>query len=132
MKEPAASYTYDSEGNLISVVENDKQNSQMEYNSDNQITKSVDPKGGHYDYTYYTGTNDNPTMLHTAKTQRGAVYSYDYDDHGKYSPLLLELPSYNQSLYLIPVDLYLPSISLNYSIGYNIVLYPSLAYAFVL
>lgn len=77
VKEPAQSYTYDSDGNLVTVVDNAKQKSSLEYNSDNKLTKSVDPKGYDYRYTY------NPNgKLATAKTQQGAKYTYEYDDKG--------------------------------------------------
>jgi hypothetical protein len=98
------------------------------------------------DGTSHHGDNGKPTKTTIKKLKESGVWDWEgnakkQSDKNNYllpenntldSPLLLELPSYNQSLYLIPVDLYLPSISLNYSIGYNIVLYPSLAYAFVL
>ena len=80
VKEPSQSYTYDSKGNLISVVSNAKQNSSMEYNTDNKLTKVLDPKGYSYKYTY----NDQGSV-HTATTQNNAVYTYSYDSHGNVS-----------------------------------------------
>ena len=77
VKEPVASYTYDNEGNLISVSANAQQKSTLEYNADDQVTKSVDPKGGEYTYTY-----DSMSRLSTATTQSGAQYTYSYDDQG--------------------------------------------------
>ena len=77
VKEPVASYTYDSKGNLISVSANAQQKSSLEYNADNQITKSVDPKGGEYTYSY-----DDNSRLSSATTQSGAQYTYSYDDYG--------------------------------------------------
>ncbi len=77
VREPSKSYTYDDEGNLISVASNAKQKSEMEYNTDNKLTNVLDPKGGSYQYTYNShGTVD------TATTQNGAVYSYEYDSNG--------------------------------------------------
>ncbi len=77
-KEAVPSYTYDSEGNLVSVVANAKQNSAYEYAS-NKLTKYVDPKGNKYEYTYY---DDAAKQLKTAKTQKGATYTYTYDEAG--------------------------------------------------
>lgn len=77
IKEPAQSYTYDDKGNLVSVVDNAKQNSSMKYNADNKLTQYVDPKGYKYEYTY-----NNKGKMETAKTQRGATYTYGYDARG--------------------------------------------------
>ena len=77
VKEPVASYTYDSKGNLISVSANAQQKSTLEYNSNDQVTKSVEPKGGEYTYSY-----DSNSRLKTATTQSGATYTYGYDNKG--------------------------------------------------
>lgn len=77
VKEPSQSYTYDSKGNLVSVVSNAEHNSTMEYNTDNKLTSVLDPKGYSYQYTY-----NNKGSVETATTQNGAVYSYTYDNTG--------------------------------------------------
>ena len=77
IKEPVQSYTYDDDGNLVSVVSNAEQNSNMQYDDNNNLTQYIDPKGYKYEYTY----NDKD-KLETAKTQRGATYTYDYDNRG--------------------------------------------------
>ena len=84
VKEPAASYTYDSNGNLISVTANAEQNSSIQYNSNNQLTKITDPRGYSYEYTY---TDSSKRIVKTAKTQLGAVYTYDYDSRGSTTKL---------------------------------------------
>ena len=83
IKEPAQSYVYDNEGNMVSVVDNAKQNSTLKYNAENKLTEYVDPKGYKYEYTYY----DDTGSLKTAKTNRGATYTYDYDTRGAVSTL---------------------------------------------
>lgn len=59
VKEPSQSYTYDSDGNLVSVVANAKQNATMDYDDNNNLTSYVDPKDYAYEYTY----NDNGKIL---------------------------------------------------------------------
>ena len=57
VRDDVPSYTYNSDGKLISVKENAEQQSEMEYtNSD--LTKSIDAKGYAYTYTY----DDNHNM----------------------------------------------------------------------
>ena len=76
-KEAVPSYTYNDEGDLVSVVENAEQNSDYEFNN-NRLTKYTDPKGGEYTYEYY-----EPSMLlKTATTQMGATSTFVYDDYG--------------------------------------------------
>ena len=75
-KEAVPSYTYDDEGNLISVVANAEQKSTYEYENSN-LTYYEDPKGYDYEYEY----NDK-NLLTSATTQMGAKYSYVYDTFG--------------------------------------------------
>ena len=77
VKEPSQSYTYDSKGNLVSVVSNAEQSSTMEYNGDNQLTKAVDAKGYEYTYSY-----NEKGKVSEATTQLGSKYRYEYDDCG--------------------------------------------------
>ncbi|MDE6752387.1 MAG: DNRLRE domain-containing protein [Eubacterium sp.] len=84
IKDVANSYTYDSNGNLISVAANAQQKSKMEYtNSD--LTKSTDPKG--YSYTYTYDKNHNVTQ---ASSQRNVKYNYTYSQSGS-NPLTLDI-----------------------------------------
>ena len=100
LKDVADSYTYDSDGNLISAKENGEKrqtfgydkNSNLtsildsednryryEYNSAHQVTKATTPKGQTVSYTYGTGgtvletTIANPSG--TRKIQTGTTYS---------------------------------------------------------
>ncbi|WP_407385373.1 RHS repeat domain-containing protein [Ruminococcus sp.] len=77
VKEPSQSYTYDSKGNLLSVVSNAEQCSTMEYNGDNKLTKAIDAKGYKYTYTY-----NEKGKVDVATTELGSKYKYQYDDHG--------------------------------------------------
>ncbi|MGN0452607.1 MAG: DNRLRE domain-containing protein, partial [Ruminococcus sp.] len=76
-KEAVPSYTYNEDGDMVSVVANAEQDATYEY-EDNLLTKYIDPKGGEYTYTYKDGTN----LLETATTQKGATYTYTYDEAG--------------------------------------------------
>lgn len=75
VKEPSQSYTYDEEGNVVSVVDSAEQYSTLDYNSENLIESYTDPKGYTYTYKY----NDKK-QLSESHTQRGATYTYEYDD----------------------------------------------------
>ena len=72
VKDNAMSYTYDKDGKVISVVDNSKKQSTMEYkNSD--LTKNIDTKG--YAYTYGYDKAHNVTK---ATSQTGMNYNYTY------------------------------------------------------
>ena len=81
IKDATQSYTYDKDGNLVSVVDNAEQQSKMEY-SNSDLTKSVDPKG--YAYTYEYDDKHNMTK---ATSQRGTTYNYTYDNKGNATSL---------------------------------------------
>jgi len=76
-KEAVPSYTYNEEGDMISVVANAEQKAEYEYN-DNRLTKYIDPNGREYKYTYKDGTN----LLEKAETPNGSTTTYDYDTSG--------------------------------------------------
>lgn len=84
IKEAVPTYTYDDDGNLVSVKENANQNSQMEYTGGN-LTKSIDAKGFSYTYDY----NDNKT-LKKATSQTGVNYNYTYEGKGRPTQLVVE------------------------------------------
>ena len=72
VKDNAMSYTYDKDGKVISVVDNSKKQSTMEYkNSD--LTKNIDAKGYAYEYTY--DDNHNVTKI---ESQTHMNYNYTY------------------------------------------------------
>lgn len=76
IKDATQSYTYNSDGELVSVVSNAEQQSTMEY-SDSNLTKTIDSKG--YAYTYDYDDNHNMTK---ATSQRGLNYNYAYNSKG--------------------------------------------------
>ena len=80
-KDIAQSYTYDNNGNVLSVVDNAKNKSTMSY-SNNDLVKQVNPSG--YDYTY---TYDKKHNLITATSENDVKYAYTYDSYG--NPLTL-------------------------------------------
>lgn len=77
IKDTSQSYTYDSDGNLVSVSANAEQKSTMEY-SNSDLTKSTDPKGYNYTYTY-----DDNHNLTRAKSQNNVKYDYTYNSYGE-------------------------------------------------
>lgn len=83
VKEDVPTYTYNSDGKLVSVVDNAKTKSTMTYSGGN-LTKSVDAKGYAYTYTY----NSNHS-LKTAVSQTGVKYSYSYAAKDRPTQLLV-------------------------------------------
>ena len=67
VKDNAMSYTYDKDGKVISVVDNSKKQSTMEYNN-SDLTKNIDAKGYAYEYSY--DLNNNITQVVTKTTDK--------------------------------------------------------------
>ena len=71
------SYTYDSDGNVVSVQGLAEQNGAFEYNGTNDLVKTTDAKGNKFNYTY-----DNKHNLLTATSDSGMKYTFTYDSKG--------------------------------------------------
>ena len=76
VKDNAMSYTYDKDGKVISVVDNSKKQSTMEYNN-SDLTKNIDAKG--YAYTYGYDKAHNVTKI---ESQTHMNYNYTYSTKG--------------------------------------------------
>ena len=70
------SYTYDEDGNVISVTDLQDQTTSYEYENNN-LTKIIQDNKTKMTYTY-----DDYHNVKTATTEEGVVYSFDYDEHG--------------------------------------------------
>lgn len=70
------SYTYDDDGNVISVVDLQKQTTEYEY-TNNDLTKQILPSGAELNYTY-----DDYHNVKTATTEEGLSYAFAYDKYG--------------------------------------------------
>ena len=70
------SYTYDEDGNVVSVVDLQGQKTKYEY-TENDLTKEILPTGAELTYTY----DDYHNVL-TATTQTGVKYEFTYDTYG--------------------------------------------------
>ena len=81
IKDATQSYTYNSDGELVSVVSNAEQKSTMEY-SDSNLTKVVEPTGSAYEYEY-----DDKHNMKKATSQRGVTYNYTYNTKGQATDL---------------------------------------------
>ncbi|WP_405352636.1 RHS repeat domain-containing protein [Ruminococcus sp.] len=81
IKDSVPSYTYNDDGELVTVTSNAEQKSRMEY-TDSNLTKSVDAKG--YAYTYDYDDNHNMTK---ATSQNGVEYNYTYNSKGQATAL---------------------------------------------
>ena len=91
VRDEAPSYTYDKDGNLVTVAANAKQKGTMEYSNSN-LTKSVDAKGYNYTYKY-----DDKHNMTEATSQGGTKYLYTYDSKG--NPTSLKVKS-SDTLYI--------------------------------
>ncbi len=74
-----SSYTYDDNGNVISVKDKSKQESAFSYTGNN-LTGVANPNGGSYTYEYSTDGKNN---LMKAKTATGIEYDYTYNSVGR-------------------------------------------------
>ena len=70
-------YTYDTENNLISAVDSQKNATKFEYNSGSDLTGITDPKGSKYTYTY-----DKKHNVISGKSAMGIVNRLVYDSKG--------------------------------------------------
>ena len=75
-EEFGTSYTYDENGNVISVVDLQKKNTTYEY-ANNDLTKILEDGKAKVTYTY-----DDYHNVKTAKTEEGLTYGFEYDDFG--------------------------------------------------
>ena len=71
------SYTYDDDGNVVSVQGLAEQNSAFEYSGTNDLVKATDAKGNKFNYTY-----DSRHNLLTATSDSGMKYIFTYDSKG--------------------------------------------------
>lgn len=81
------SYTYDTNGNLISTVDNTKNSQTFKYNSNNKLISSINPKGGEFSYEYDT---NNSQKLNSATNAVGNKYSFEYTDKGNLTSAKVE------------------------------------------
>ncbi|MCL2654621.1 MAG: DNRLRE domain-containing protein [Coriobacteriia bacterium] len=89
IKDSAPTYTYDADGNLLTVSANAQNNAAMQY-TNNDLTKYTDAKG--YAYTYTYDTKHNMTQ---AKSQNGVTSNYAYVNG---NPKTLDVKSPGQTL----------------------------------
>ena len=87
IKDESQSYTYDDDGNLISVVKNASQKGTMEYSSNNLISET-DAKGYAFEYTY-----DSKHNMMSATSQNNVKYTYTYASNGNPTALSVTNPS---------------------------------------
>ena len=80
-EEPTSSFTYDSDGNVISSAQNAENKSSMKY-SNSDLISATDAKGYNYSYEY----DDNHNMT-VAKSQNNVKYKYEYNGKGEANAL---------------------------------------------
>ena len=80
IKEPVATYSYDSNGNLVSATENAQKNANLSYDSNDNLTSFKDERNAQYTYTY---DEDHKHRLISAKNKASGVqYKYEYYGNG--------------------------------------------------
>ena len=81
IKEPVPTYKYDSDGNLISAVENAEKTSSLTYDANDNLTALKDEKNVNYTYTYSSSVN--PHRLTSATDNfTGIKYNFTYNTNG--------------------------------------------------
>ncbi len=112
------SYTYDTNGNVISTKDLANQNSTYKYSKKNELISATNPKGRNFYYEYdYNYTN----RLLTAFNQNGLTSNYQYDSYGNIINNKIEEPSMIRSIEEIDENTYYyfkPIVS-NLKIGKN-------------
>jgi len=76
-EEYGASYTYDADGNVISIVDLEKQETTYEYDENNDLTKIIQGDKIKMTYTY-----DDWHNVASATTEMGQLYEFTYDAYG--------------------------------------------------
>lgn len=76
-EEFGTSYTYDDDGNVISVVDLQKKETTYEYDTSGNLTKMLQDNQAKMTYTY-----DNWNNVKTATSAEGLVYSFVYNTYG--------------------------------------------------
>ncbi|WP_341442921.1 carbohydrate binding domain-containing protein, partial [Oxobacter pfennigii] len=71
------SYDFDENGNLKSIKDLAEQTSKFEYNTNNDLIRAVDPKGGNFTYEY-----DQKRNISKAASAENVVYTFTYDSYG--------------------------------------------------
>lgn len=81
IKEPAPTYSYDDDGNLVSATENAEKTSALSYDSNDNLSSFTDEKNSQYTYTYATSGNKH-RLLSAKSNTSGITYAYTYYSNG--------------------------------------------------
>ena len=95
-KEPAPTYTYDKEGNAVSVAANGEQTTNSKYDANNDLTSYTDTLGNKTTMTY----NDYHQLI-LAKSPRGVYTANGYNDNGTYRASELRNKEYTSTSTLV-------------------------------
>lgn len=88
-------YSYDARGNLTGYTTLIGQQNSFEYDNDDNVTSSTDPRGNETNYTYY----DNTHNVKTVKTAEGVKSTYTYDgDRGQVTKTVLSHDGYGKTI----------------------------------
>lgn len=86
------SYTYDSNGNVVSTADHASQNSSYNY-TNNNLSKMISPTGSGYEYLY-----DSKNQVVASNSSEGLQYRFSYDSYGNPTNTVLSSNNYSSSL----------------------------------
>ena len=86
------SYTYDSNGNVVSVADYASQNASYNY-TNNNLSRMISPTGSGYEYLY-----DSANRVVASKSSEGLQYSFTYDNYGNPTDTVLSSNRYSSPL----------------------------------
>ncbi|MBO5321875.1 MAG: RICIN domain-containing protein, partial [Clostridia bacterium] len=86
------SYTYDSNGNVISTEDYTNQNSSYNY-TNNNLSRMISPTGSGYEYSY-----DTKNLVVSSKNSEGLQYNFTYDNFGNPTDTILSSNNYSSSI----------------------------------
>ena len=81
VKEPAPTYTYDEDGNLISASENAEKNTNLSYDANDNLKSFTDERNAQYEYKY-AETGNKHRLLSATNKASGVKYAYSYYGSG--------------------------------------------------
>ena len=87
VRDVAYSYTYDSNGNVISTQALKEQKSTLEYSTSNDLTKQNNASGFNYEYTY-----DSKHNMLTATSEGKVKTTLEYDANGNPTSTVISAP----------------------------------------
>ena len=97
IKEPVPTYKYDSDGNLISAIENAEKTSSLTYDANDNLTALQDEKNVNYTYTY-ASTGNTHQLTSATDNFTGIKYNFTYNANGSLTVQDIQSESGDQAI----------------------------------